>query len=142
MSTSTQYPRSNFFDRVRAAAFARSFDGAWAGGVCAGLADRLGWSRGVVRLLSVVLALCGGLGVLLYGLAWLLLPASSGRIHAQDMLAGDFTGGNIAALVLTIIGVCSPGFWTGIGLVVVAGLAVWLLAATSSTAESPTGTDR
>ncbi|GAB3566588.1 PspC domain-containing protein [Spelaeicoccus albus] len=141
MNTSSHHSPGNFFDRIRLAGFARQDDGAWAAGVCAAVADRLGWSRGVVRIVLIVLALCGGLGVLLYGLAWLMLPGQSGRIHAQDMLTGDITGGNVAALALTVVGICSPGFWTGIGAAIVAGLAVWLLAATSRQHAGPADID-
>ena len=42
-------------------------------GVCAGLADRLGWSRGLVRLLFVIFGFVGA-GELAYIILWLLMP--------------------------------------------------------------------
>lgn len=137
MNNSRQYSQNNFYDRVRRVNLTRRSDGPWGGGVCAGVADRLGFPRAVVRIAAVVLALCGGLGVLLYGLAWLILPEPTGRIHLQDLFAGNFTAGVVAGLVLTVIGVFSPGFWTGIGAAIVAALGVWLLVASSRAAAGP-----
>ena len=45
----------------------RPISEAWVGGVCAGLADHLGWSVLVLRVLFVVL---GALGLLAVDLAW------------------------------------------------------------------------
>ena len=48
------------------------------GGVCAGLAERLGVDPLVVRLAFLAAALAGGLGVPLYALAWIAIPAGEG----------------------------------------------------------------
>lgn len=56
----------------RRAGFARDPDDRVVGGVCAGLAARLGVDALLLRLATVVLALAGGVGVLLYLVAWLL----------------------------------------------------------------------
>ena len=45
-------------------------------GVCAGIADRFGWSRFTVRLLFVVSMLLPGPQVLLYAALWLLMPSA------------------------------------------------------------------
>jgi phage shock protein PspC (stress-responsive transcriptional regulator) len=52
------------------------------GGVAAGLAWRLGWNVGVVRLVWVLLALLGfGSAIVVYVAAWLVMPdARTGRI--------------------------------------------------------------
>lgn len=42
-------------------------------GVCAGIADHYGWSRGTVRLLFVLFGLFGA-GELAYVVLWLLMP--------------------------------------------------------------------
>jgi phage shock protein PspC (stress-responsive transcriptional regulator)/signal transduction histidine kinase len=52
------------------------------GGVCAATARWLGVDPTIVRLFAVLLALANGLGLVLYLLAWLLLPDESGR-HTQ-----------------------------------------------------------
>src|SRR5688572_6130332 len=45
-------------------------------GVCAGIASALGVEVGVIRLAAVVLALCGGLGLVIYGVLWIALQES------------------------------------------------------------------
>ena len=47
------------------------------GGVCAGLARRLGIEPLPVRIIALVLALAGGIGVPLYLLAWAAMPGDS-----------------------------------------------------------------
>ena len=42
-------------------------------GVCAGLAEHYGWSRGMVRFLFVLFGLFGA-GELVYIVLWLLMP--------------------------------------------------------------------
>ncbi len=42
-------------------------------GVCAGIADHYGWSRGMVRLLFVLFGLFGA-GELAYIVLWILMP--------------------------------------------------------------------
>ena len=47
-------------------------------GVCAGLARQLGVDPLLVRAAFVGVTFAGGLGIALYGLAWMLLPADEG----------------------------------------------------------------
>lgn len=48
------------------------------GGVCGGLADWLGWSPTLVRVLYVVISITtAGSGFLLYLILWILMPQSS-----------------------------------------------------------------
>ncbi|MEO7122947.1 MAG: PspC domain-containing protein [Lacisediminihabitans sp.] len=49
------------------------------GGVCAGLAEHLGWRVRRVRALAIVLAVCGGAGLLLYLWLWALTPLQPAR---------------------------------------------------------------
>ena len=49
--------------------------GGWIAGVCAGIARRFGADPALVRLAFVVATAAGGLGVALYALAWLVVPA-------------------------------------------------------------------
>lgn len=46
------------------------------GGVCAGFADHTGLPVGAVRLVTAVLVVCGGAGVLLYAWLWATTPAA------------------------------------------------------------------
>ncbi len=50
-------------------------------GVCAGIADRYGWSRTVVRLVAVASCLLPGPQIVLYLAGWALIP-SAGRDDA------------------------------------------------------------
>ncbi|QSF58461.1 PspC domain-containing protein [Nocardioides sp. zg-1228] len=51
----------------------RPSEGRWLAGVCAGLADRFGIPRGLVRLGFVVFGLVGA-GELAYVIAWIVMP--------------------------------------------------------------------
>lgn len=49
------------------------------GGVCAGIAQRLGIDALLVRTAAIILALSLGIGVVVYAAAWLALPTDDGR---------------------------------------------------------------
>jgi signal transduction histidine kinase len=53
----------------------------WLGGVCAGLSRRYGLDPGLFRIAFVVATVAAGLGIAVYALAWLVVPAgdASGR---------------------------------------------------------------
>lgn len=55
-------------------AYRRSRDDRWLGGVCGGLAVATGVATWVWRLAFLMLFLCAGSGVVLYLLAWWLVP--------------------------------------------------------------------
>jgi signal transduction histidine kinase len=50
----------------------------WLGGVCSGIAMRLGVDPALVRLAFVVATAAGGIGIALYALSWLVIPAGAG----------------------------------------------------------------
>ncbi len=52
----------------------RSRSDRWVGGVCGGIAKATDMAPWIWRLLLVSLVLCGGTGVLLYLLMWILVP--------------------------------------------------------------------
>jgi hypothetical protein len=92
---------------------------------------------GVVRVLFVLFSLLTGLGLLAYGLGWLLLPHQDGRIHAEQVLHGVVTGGFVGSVLLILMG-SDPfagggwdesGHWHqhGVGVLplVVVGLVIW-----------------
>jgi phage shock protein C len=60
---------------------ARPQSGRILGGVCAGLADYFALDVTLVRLTFLLLTLAWGIGAVLYGLSWLLLP-ETGRSQA------------------------------------------------------------
>ncbi|MGD1056725.1 MAG: PspC domain-containing protein [Solirubrobacteraceae bacterium] len=104
----------------------RPLDRALLGGVCAGLADRMGVEVLVVRVMAVMAATVGGLGVAAYAMAWALIPATpdstrSGRrpgawrqaplvvftvaaLFAGVHLAGSHLGEGLWPLVLGVCG--------------------------------------
>jgi phage shock protein PspC (stress-responsive transcriptional regulator) len=46
------------------------------GGVCAGIARFLGVDSNLVRVITAVLILAGGISVFVYVIAWLLMPSA------------------------------------------------------------------
>ena len=60
----------------------RDRDNRWLGGVCAGISRRYGIDLWLVRFAFVAATAAGGIGVVLYGLAWLLIPADDSRTAA------------------------------------------------------------
>ena len=116
------------FDRKR---LVRRDDGRIVAGVAAGLGDSIGVDANVVRCGLLLLALAGGLGVLLYAAAWMLLPASHEarslrRTDAISTLA-------FAAIVLGVLLVVrAVGPWPGDVIVVPLGAAMIGLALLST----------
>jgi phage shock protein PspC (stress-responsive transcriptional regulator) len=77
-------------------------------GVCAGLAEWLGISSTLVRVLAVIVAVFGP-GVLLYLAAWLILPRYDGQIRLERAVRG----GDAASLVLLVVTLLAivPDVW-------------------------------
>ena len=55
----------------------RSRKDAMVAGVCGGLAEYIGIDSAIVRLVFAVLIMAGGIGVLAYFLAWIIIPEGS-----------------------------------------------------------------
>lgn len=90
-----------FFNSVRAMNLYRAQPRVL-GGVCSGISQRYGIDMTLVRILFIVAALLG-FGGFLYSLAWAFLPeVEDGRIHVEQALHGDFTGGLAGAIVLAL----------------------------------------
>lgn len=100
-----------FFDSIRRTGIVRS-DERWVGGVAGGLAMRLGIDPLIVRGLFGIGALLGGVGFLVYGVCWLLLPEQSdGRIHLQQLFRGDFDAAVIGGFAAILVGIGVPDGW-------------------------------
>ena len=86
----------------------------WIGGVCAGIAARLGIDPLIVRGIAVVVAVLGGPALLLYAAAWLLLPDHTGKIHLQELIKGRLESpiAGIGVMVLLSIMPLTQGFWS------------------------------
>lgn len=112
-------PLQGFFTWLRDLGITRS-DERWFAGVAGGIAAKAGIDPIIVRGVFVVLAILGGPGILLYLAGWLLLPDSTGRIHAEELLRGRASTGVIVTAVIlgsilvlpVLIGVFS-GFFNG-----------------------------
>ena len=100
-----------FFAAVRRTGLFRA-DDRWIGGVCGGLAARFGIDTMLVRGLFAVTVLLGGLGLILYGVAWALLPEQrDGRIHVEEMLAGRFDVALLGAFAFVLVGLGRGDHW-------------------------------
>lgn len=102
---------TRFFDWMRSLGVTRT-DG-WVGGVCAGIAYRIGIDPLIVRGIAVVAALLGAPAVLLYAIAWALLPDRDGRIHLQRLFEGEFEAPIVAIGVLIVLSLLpwTNGVW-------------------------------
>ena len=103
-----------FYDAVRGWGAVRSSD-RWFAGVCGGLGRRFGLDPLVVRAAFVLLALLGGVGLLLYGLGWALLPDASGRIEAEAARHGDVSPSLVAAGALVLLDLVLGNGLLGLG---------------------------
>ncbi|MBC3763375.1 PspC domain-containing protein [Quadrisphaera oryzae] len=107
----------------------RRSDERWLGGVAAGTAERLGVDPVLLRVVVVVVALLGGVGLVLYAAAWLLLPDREGRIEARALVGGRVSASAVLALGLVALAsaVPSPWSWVADGRVVSGGDVVSLV---------------
>ena len=58
------------------------------GGVCAGLAEYFDMDTTLVRVLWLLVALCGGTGVLLYVILWIVLPLAPAPVYGTPASQG------------------------------------------------------
>jgi signal transduction histidine kinase len=75
------------------------------GGVCAGVAERIGAPSAMVRAAMVALAAFGGLGIAVYALAWALIPAgpASGGRAGRWLALREALGTVLAVFVAFIV---------------------------------------
>ena len=84
------------------------------GGVAAALAGHLGLSRRLVRLAFVVLSFFSGLGLLLYGAFWIVLPpAPDAKPDGPIRSAARYVGAALAAVLVLVVNVHTLplGWW-------------------------------
>src|SRR5436309_10992978 len=84
-------------------------------GVCAGIARYFGIDPLLVRIAFIAAAAAGGIGVVLYGAAWLLMPASEGeaagvRIRG-DRAAIEVALGSALLLGSLLLAMRAIGLW-------------------------------
>lgn len=96
----------NTFTRLRNQPLRRTDDG-YLGGVCAGLSHRWNISPILLRIAFFIACFFGGLGVIAYGVAWLLIPHDpDNHIELENAVEGRVSGGFAAS-----IGVIAVGLW-------------------------------
>ena len=91
----------------------------WLGGVAAGLAARLRIDPLIVRGILVVVGLFGLPVLVVYGLAWALLPDIDGRIPLQEALRGRFLSSQVGSALCIGVGLVAwpVGLWIALGAV-------------------------
>ena len=93
-----------FFDAMRRIGVVRTNE-RWMGGVAGGIARRFGIDPLLVRGLFAASLLVGGVGFVVYGLGWALLPEESdGRIHLQETIRGRFDIGLLGGVAMLLLG--------------------------------------
>jgi len=114
----------------------RSPDDKVVAGVCGGLAEHLGLDASMVRVAFAVLTVLGGVGIILYGAFWAVVPQRQGPAPAVPDRARRLPHGHVdrRALLLLAIGflllVRQTGIWFGDAVVwplVAAGVGVALI---------------
>jgi signal transduction histidine kinase/phage shock protein PspC (stress-responsive transcriptional regulator) len=103
----------------------RPLSEAWVGGVCAGLADHLGWSVLALRVVFVALGAVALVGVAVYLVLWLVMPRQAGQRSAPGLEAGARKGlrpGGSTAFSPVDLGVAGA-------LALLGGGALWLVQA-------------
>lgn len=97
-----------WFEQIRGLGVHRSRDN-WIAGVCSGLARRFNIDPAIIRAAAIVL-LIFGIGLLLYLIAWALLPDEDGSIIAERAIRdGDGWG----IFLLVVIAISVVGTWAG-----------------------------
>lgn len=131
-SAEPQTGLDKIFAGLRGMGVRRRTDDKWIGGVCSGIADRLGVDPVIVRAALVLLTILGGIGVTLYLAAWALLPNDRGEIAAERAVR-DGDGGSVVLLVFASLAVFGGSWWgrdSGWGFpwgLALTGLLIWWL---------------
>ena len=83
----------------------RSRDRRVVAGVCGGLGRHLDIDPVVFRVVIAVLCFSGGVGLFIYGLAWLIVPVErTRRNELQRLLSGRVDGQSLGAVLVTVLG--------------------------------------
>ncbi|GAA2525782.1 PspC domain-containing protein [Rarobacter incanus] len=118
MNTNQTGPGSTggFFAAIRDMKIERS-DDRWIAGVASGIGARWNLDPALARAIALVVVIFTGIGPLAYAVAWALLPdARSGRILAEELLAGKWDNAYIGVLAVPAVGLLWGGGWAVTGL--------------------------
>ncbi|MFC0673365.1 PspC domain-containing protein [Brachybacterium hainanense] len=118
-STDREEPRppgpGGFFSWIRSIHLRRGHD-RWIAGVCGGVAERTGLDPMLVRGIALVVALLGGPVLILYAIAWLLVPDAEDAIVLERTIGGIFDPVLLAIAGLVVLGSLPLGqglWWRG-----------------------------
>jgi phage shock protein PspC (stress-responsive transcriptional regulator) len=74
-------------------------------GVCAGAGRYFGVDPVIFRVVLAVLSLTGGIGLIIYGMGWLIIPQEGERqSEAHRLLSGRIEGAPLTAVLMTLVG--------------------------------------
>ncbi|WP_175410776.1 PspC domain-containing protein [Streptomyces sp. TRM64462] len=74
-------------------------------GVCGGLGRHFDLDPVVFRVVTGVLSVAGGLGLIFYGFAWLLIPAEGeDENEGRRLLSGRVDGASLTAVLMALVG--------------------------------------
>lgn len=129
--------REDFFERLRALQVVRPRHGRMAGGVCAGLAQRLGVAPIVVRGGMVLLLTLGGFGLVAYLLALALLPDEDGKILLEGAIRRGQGDGIVLLVVIgmLVLGELADRWWVWLG--VPLAIATWWFVRGAGSGKTP-----
>ncbi|TAM66635.1 MAG: PspC domain-containing protein [Microbacteriaceae bacterium] len=107
----SDFPPNRFFTWMRGLGIVRG--NGWIGGVCGGIAARLGIDPLIVRGILVVIAVLGGPAFLFYAAAWLLLPDAQNEIHLERLISGRLDPPVVAIAVIALLSFLpvTQGIW-------------------------------
>ncbi|QES49730.1 hypothetical protein DEJ50_19855 [Streptomyces venezuelae] len=104
-------------------------------GVCGGLGRYFDLDPVIFRIVLGVLAVTGGVGLIFYGFAWLLVPLDGEEDNeARKLLTGRIEGGTLAAVLASLVGCAvflslldngGMGGFSVLVILAVAGAAYW-----------------
>jgi signal transduction histidine kinase len=75
------------------------------GGVAGGIADHLGVPAAAVRLIFFVLCFAGGLGAVLYGVFWIVLPAPPGTPTRSRTMWIEYAAATVVVVISVLVAV-------------------------------------
>ncbi|MGW1991082.1 PspC domain-containing protein [Embleya sp. NPDC001921] len=112
----------------------RSTEDRMVSGVCGGLGEHFGLDPVIFRIVFAVLSLFGGVGVLVYSLGWLLIPArGEEQPLLRRILSGKFDYGASAAAVVAVMGVAlfftylDSGFGPSVPLLMITAVVLFMV---------------